>query len=89
MSRLIAIINAARHVAAERIERAAKGELPRLPQLLAAVALDATHAYLKLYGDDELPVQDMGTIRTQPAQHPDELTSYAPPPVMPSEHGPN
>ncbi len=85
---LIAIINAARHVAAERIGRAADGLLPKLPALLAAVALDATHAYLKLYGEQGAPVRDMGVIRC-PVHDPEPAQVAYAVYVPTSEHGPN
>lgn len=83
---LLAIVNAARHVAAERIERAAAGVLPKLPTLLAAVALDATAAYLKLYGEEGAPTQDMGVIRC-PVHDADPIGYYVD--LPPSEHGPD
>lgn len=90
---LIAIVNAARHVAAERIERAAAGKLPRLPTLLAAVALDATHAYLKLYGEEGEPAEDMGVIRCpapEPQAHHVDVPEQTYVLYVPtSEHGPN
>ncbi len=83
---LLAIVNAARHVAAERVERAAAGMLPKLPAFFAAVALDVTHAYLKLYGEEGAPVQDMGVIRCPVHDpEPEVYELYIPT----SEHGPN
>jgi len=84
---LLALINAARFIASERIERAARGELPKVPQLVAMVVLDVTHAYLSLYGD-ERPSRDLGVLRRE-AQHYEPVPRVEHFPMAPSEHGPN
>ena len=45
-----AIVNAARHVAAQKLDDAARGELSRWHAFGAVLALEAAYAYLKLWG---------------------------------------
>ena len=45
-----AIVNAARHVAVQKLDEAARGELSRWHAFGAVVALEAAYAYLKLWG---------------------------------------
>lgn len=76
-------------MASERLERAARGELPKVPQLVAMVVLDVTHTYLRLYGE-ERSSPDMGVLRRQ-ASHPTPIHFHADEVMLvpPSEHGPN
>jgi hypothetical protein len=45
-----AIVNAARYVAQQKLEEAARGKLSRIHAFGAVMALEAAHAYLKLWG---------------------------------------
>ena len=45
-----AIVNAARHVALQKLDEAARGKLSRLHVFGALMALEAAYAYLKLWG---------------------------------------
>lgn len=45
-----AIVNAARHIAQQKLDEAASGKLSRLDAFCAVMALEAAYAYLKLWG---------------------------------------
>lgn len=73
-----AILNAARTYAEQKLEEAEAGKLAKAPVFCAVLALEAAHAYLRLWGPNAAaPEGD----ELEPREIPEQIKMHKPSPV--------